>query len=91
MWMSLAPFEIADIRIDVHQLDDRRFLALAGQHLGADLLEVLHDLDVAVGVERRHLVERRGGDFEGALAGAACWHRRRRRALAARDCGAPTP
>ncbi len=36
----------------VHELDDRRFLALAGQRLGADLLEILDDFDVGVGAER---------------------------------------
>ena len=52
---------------DVHELDDRRLLALAGQRLGADLLEVVHDLDFAdVG---RHLLERLGGHLEGALGG----------------------
>jgi hypothetical protein len=32
---------------DVHELDDRRFLALLGERLGADLLELVEDLDVA--------------------------------------------
>ena len=51
---------------DVHQLDDRRFLALLGERLGADLLELLEDLDVVGVVERRHLLERLAGRFERA-------------------------
>ncbi len=59
---------------DVHQLDDRRLLALLGEHLGADLLELLEDLDVAGVAEDRHVLERLAGDLEGA---------RRRRGAAA--------
>ena len=54
---------------DVDQLDDRRFLALLGERLGADLFELLEDLDVAGVGERRHVFERLAGDFERAGAG----------------------
>jgi hypothetical protein len=49
----------------VHQLDDRRLLALPGERLGADLLEVLEHLHVG-GVAERHLFERPGRHVERA-------------------------
>jgi hypothetical protein len=43
---------------DVHQLDDRRLFTLPGEHLGADLLELLHDLDIAVAASSVSLSDR---------------------------------
>ena len=60
----------------VHQLDDRRFLALLGERLGADLFELLEDLDVAGVGQHRHVLERLARDLERA-------RRRRRRVSSA--------
>ena len=51
----------------VHQLDDRRFFTLARQGVGADLLELLENLDLAVG-DDRHVLEGLRGHFERAHA-----------------------
>ena len=49
MWMSLAPFWIADMSSRFDEPDDRRFAALALERGEVDLLEVLEHLDVVVG------------------------------------------
>ena len=73
---------------DVDQPDDRRFLALLGQRLGADLLQLLEDLDVAGVVERRlqllealarHLERARAARHDRRGAGRPCRSTRRLR------------
>ena len=68
---------------DVHQLDDRRLLALLGERLGADLLELLEHLDVVGAAAERglQLLEALASPSRGAAAG--------RRARLAAACRAP--
>ena len=55
---------------DVHQPDDRRVLALLGERVGADLLQLLEDLDVAACCRAGlQFLEALAGHFEGARAG----------------------
>ena len=73
---------------DVDQPDDRRVLALPGQRLGADLLQLLEDLDVVGAAAERvlQLLEAAARHLERAAGDRAA--RARLAALGARRAGA---
>ena len=68
MWMSLAPFWMADISTTLTSLMTGASPPCFLERLGADLLHVLENLDV-VGAGDRHLLDRLRRHFE--RAGAA--------------------